>query len=289
MMDRRQFVLSSLSAAFTSFAANSEAAPLKIGHRQASMIKEPGPGVFEIAGRIPGISGVELQVHFRGTTLWDRDTLLACKRGAERAGLRIPSLAGIWAGGASLVDTGPGEDNVRKAIKAADGLGAKVILAAAFKANCPNMDQEQSYGPVVTMLQKVAQEATDAGVTLGLETSLSPADDKELIDLVSRPSVKVYYDADNVERYGHTGQSVPGYKVLGKARIAQVHLKNENRLLEESGRVDWVAALSALKQTGYDGWFFFETSHSGPEQCVNATKKNIQFIKRHFVSAGQSS
>lgn len=39
----------------------------------------------------------------------------------------------------------------------------------------------------------------DAGVVLGLETSLSPADNRKLVDLVNHPAVQVYYDVHNFE------------------------------------------------------------------------------------------
>lgn len=282
MLDRRRFVFSSLSAAVAS-TLKPPAPGLKIGHRQANMTAEPGPAVFDIARRIPGISGVELQVQFHNTTLWDRDTLLTYKRGAQNAGLLIPSLAGIWMRGASLLQAGPAEDAIRKSIQAAEALQSKVILVAAFNENCPRMDREESYSPVVAMLQKMAGVAAGAGVTLGLETSLSPSDDRRLIDLVASPAVKVYYDADNVERFGHTGESVRGYEVLGKSRITQIHVKNGDRLLEERGRVNWADALKAVRGIGYDGWLIFETSHSGPEQCVEATQRNIEFIRRQFA------
>lgn len=282
LVDRRRFVLYPFSAALAS-RLKAQPSSLKIGHRQANMTAKPGPAVFEIARRIPGISGVELQVQFHDTTLWDRDTLLAYKQAARNAGILIPSLAGIWMRGAALVQPGPAEDTIRKSIQAAEALQAKVILVAAFKQNCPDMGREESYGPVVAMLRKVASAAAGAGVTLGLETSLSPSGDRKLIDLVASPAVKVYYDADNTERFGHTGESVPGYEALGKSRIIQIHLKNEDRLLEEPGRLNWGHALKALRRIGYDGWFIFETSHSGPEQCVEATRKNIEFIRRQFT------
>ena len=50
------------------------------------------------------------------------------------------------------------------------------------------MDDERSYAPVVSVLQKAASAAADAGVVLAMETSLSPADDRKLIDLVNRPA-----------------------------------------------------------------------------------------------------
>jgi sugar phosphate isomerase/epimerase len=282
MLNRRQFAFSSLFAALGS-TLEAQPAPLKIGHRQANMTNKPGPEVFDIARRIPGITGVELQVQFQKTTLWDRDTLLSYKKGAENAGLLIPSLAGVWTGGATLMQPGPAEETIRKSIQAAEALKSRVILIAAFQKNIPDMGQEASYGPVVAMLQKVAGAASDAGVTLGMETSLSPADDKKLIDLVARPSVKVYYDADNVERFGHKGESVPGYEVLGKSRIGQIHVKNESLLLEEPGRVDWSAALKAIKKINYSGWLVFESNHSGAEQCIEATQKNIAFIRRQLA------
>ncbi|SPE40780.1 exported hypothetical protein [Candidatus Sulfopaludibacter sp. SbA3] len=282
-MQRRQFMVSSLAAAAVTAAGKAEAAPaLKFGHRQANMVNDPGPAVFDLAKQIHGLSAVELQVFFKGTTLWDRDTLNSYQRAAARTGLVTPSIAGIWPPGASLLQPAA-EEHLRKAIQAASALGSTTILAACFEQNCPRMDEEQSYGPVVALLQKVSGAAQDAGVTIGMETSNSPADDRKLIDFVNRPGIRVYYDLDNVERYAHTNQAVAGIELLG-SRIRQVHLKNENRLLEEPGRVEWAAAVKGLAAIHYGGWLFFETSHSGPQQCVEATEKNIAFVTRNFTA-----
>jgi sugar phosphate isomerase/epimerase len=282
-MQRRHFILSSLAAAAVAAARRGEAASaLKFGHRQANMVTDPGPAVFDLAKQIHGLSGVELQVFFKNTNLWDRENLDSYRRAAERTGLAIPSVAGIWPPGASLLQP-TAEEHLRKAIQAAESLHATTILAACFEKNCPKMDQEQSYGPVVTLLQKVSGAARDAGVTIGMETSNSPAEDRKLIDLVNRPSIRVYYDLDNVERYAHTNEAVPGIALLGN-RIRQVHLKNEDRLLEQQGRVNWAAAVKGLAAVHYAGWLFFETSHSGPQQCVEATEKNIAFVTRNFIS-----
>ena len=281
-MQRRQFLLFSLTAAAGAAAQRGDAAAaLKFGHRQANMVNDPGPAVFDLAKQIHGLSGVELQVYFKGTTLCDQATLAAYQRAAERTGLTIPSLAGVWPPGATLLQP-TAEENLRNAIHAAESVHATTILAACFEQNCPKMEQEQSYGPVVALLQKVSGAARDAGVTIGMETSNAPADDSKLIDLVDRPSVRVYYDLDNVERYAHTGEAVPGIAAL-KSRIRQVHLKNEDRLLEEPGRVNWADAVKGLAAIGYAGWLVFETSHSDPQQCIDATQKNIAFVTRHFA------
>jgi sugar phosphate isomerase/epimerase len=76
---------------------------------------------------------------------------------------------------------------------------------------------------------------------------------------------------------------VPGIAIL-KDRIRQVHLKNEDRLLEQPGRVNWASAVKGLAAIGYQGWFVFETTHSSPQQCIDATQKNMAFITSHFAS-----
>lgn len=278
-MQRRRFLLSSLAAAV---GAAGKTAGLKFGHRQANMVTEAGPAVFDLAKQIHGLAGVELQVFFKGTTLWDAETLSGYRRAAERTRLTIPSVAGVWPPDASLLQP-TAEEHLRKAIRVAEQLHATTILVACFEQNCPNMDREPSYGPVVAMLQRLSGAARDAGVTLGMETSNSPADDRKLIDLVDRTNVRVYYDLDNVERYAHKDEAVAGIGIL-KKRIRQVHLKNEDRWLEQPGRVNWAAAVKGLAAIGYTGWFVFETTHSGPRKCVEDTEENIAFVTREFTS-----
>jgi len=274
-MNRRQFLASSIA----SVTALGAPLPLKIGHRQVNMMAEPSLAVFELAHRISGLSGVELHIILKDRSLWDRQTALSYKREANRWGLRVPSLSGIWTPEASLTKPAGREECLRKAIETAELLGASVLLVSALRANCPRMDDEASYVPAVETLRKMAPVAADVGVTLGLETSLSTADIKKLVDLVNHPAVRVFWDFDNLEFYGHKGQSVAGLDLLGVERICQVHCKNEDRLLAEPGRVDWAAAFAALKRIGYESWYVFETKHSSPEQCVEATRKNIEFMR----------
>ena len=97
------------------------------------MTGKPGPEVFDVARQISGLSGVELQILFKGASLWDRETLMAYKRAAERTGLSIPSLAGVWGPNVSILKPGPAEEDLRKAIEAAESLGAgKVINNADY-------------------------------------------------------------------------------------------------------------------------------------------------------------
>jgi sugar phosphate isomerase/epimerase len=194
--------------------------------------------------------------------------------------VRIPSLAGVWDRGVQI-HSPAAADSVVKSIRAAEMLGCGVILLAFFKQNAPDMTSEASYGPVVRMLQKTAKYAADAGVVMGLENSLSPADNKKLVDLVDHPAVRVYYDLHNMAYYGHGDQAIPGVDLLGKGRICMVHVKNGKKLLEEPGPIDWAAAFRALNSIQYDGWYIYETGHDSTEDCIEDTLRNNDFLRKH--------
>jgi sugar phosphate isomerase/epimerase len=167
-------------------------------------------------------------------------------------------------------------------IRAAELLGSGVVLAAFFKEQAPDMDREESYAPMVAMLQKTGAAAADAGVLIGLENSLSPADNKKLLDLIAHPAVRVYYDLYNMATYGHGAEAVPGVKLLGRERICAVHVKNGNKLIEEPGPLDWQAAFAAFNEIGYDGWFTYETAHKNLAACLADTARNNAFLTKHI-------
>ena len=254
--------------------------PLKIGIRAASMKMVGDFNVIRTAASIPGLGGVELQTTSGKVNLRDRDVVLRYKKEADRWGMRIQSLAGVWDRGVKIHKPNASE-SLARTIQAAELLGSGVILLAFFKKDAPDMQNEQSYGPIVTMLQKTAKRAADAGVVMGLENSLSPADNKKLVDLVGHPAVGVYYDLHNMAFYGHADQAIPGIKLLGKERICMVHVKNGTSLLEEPGPIDWAAAFRSFNEIGYEGWYVYESSHASTADCIEDTTKNNAFVKKH--------
>lgn len=290
-MHRRSFLECSLAAGIPlgglrsvrgaeGAAAAKQAPPLKIGIRAASMKMAGNPDVIRIAAGIAGIMGVELQITAGRPNLRDWGTVRRYKREADRWAMRIPSLAGVWDRGVGIGAPAAAE-NIRLSIRAAEMLGSGTLLLASFKQQAPDMTREDSYGPIIAMLREVAPRAADAGVTLGLESSLSPADNAKLVDLVGHPAVRVYYDLHNMAFYGHGDQAIPGVKLLGKERICAVHVKNEKNLIEEPGLIDWAAAFRALNEIGYEGWYVYETAHANIESCVADTVKNNAFLRRH--------
>lgn len=255
--------------------------PLKLGIRAATMGMVGDLAVLQTAAGIPGISGVELQVVSGAKNLRDLNVVRQYKRESDRWGIRIPSLAGVWDRSVKISSPNAPE-SLRTSIRAAEMLGSRVILVAFFKQDAPDMSSEASYGPVVTNLKAVADAAADAGVVLGLENSLSPADNKKLVDLIAHPAVGVYYDLHNMATYGHGADAVPGVKLLGRERICAIHVKNGDKLIEEPGPIDWPAAFAACNEIGYDGWYTYETQHANLAACLADTAKNNQFLAQHI-------
>lgn len=261
--------------------------PYKIGIRQASLRnpEDSSKGMianfdtFKVARDIPGITGVELQVTSGHPNM--RDLSVACryKEEAFRWGLDIPSTAGIWDHPAWGPDAG---SDLLNSIRATEILGARIMLVAFFGKNAPDMTDKQSYGSVVSILKEAAPRAQEAGIVLGLENSLSPKGNKDLVDRIEHPAVKVYYDPDNMYQYGHGEEAVPGIELLGPERIVAFHAKNKGRILQETWRIDWAAAFQALTEIRYDGWLVFETQHKNHQECKEMTQHNIAFIKEHF-------
>src|SRR5215471_527826 len=179
MLDRRQFLGAAAASSIAAWAARS---PIKLAHREGNMLRQSSPSVYELAASIPGLSGVEVQT--TRSNLWDRATALAYKKEANRWGMRTCSMGGSFPAGGTLIDPGPAEESIRKTIRAGEILGAAVVLVPGFFETCPKMDDESSYGPVVDLLKRLAPTADDAGITLGLELSLSLAEYQKLLALV---------------------------------------------------------------------------------------------------------
>lgn len=189
---------------------------------------------------------------------------------------------------------------VVEAIEAASALGASNALLAFFgngdlRWRDENGELENvSEGPyteyrldedgvrrVVEALRQLAPRAEEAGVTLGLENTLTAEQNLEILSEVGSPAVSVYYDTGNSAAYGY---DVPGeIRRLGNERICEMHLKDrESSVLgAPNGEVDFEAVAKACADIGYDGWYVLETS-GRDGQFMEDTRANVAFAEKTF-------
>lgn len=132
---------------------------------------------------------------------------------------------------------------------------------------------------VIGRFREVAPLAEKHGVTLGIESLLSEADHRRIIDSVGSPAVKVYYDTANSNRMGY--DIYKEMKSLGKDNICQVHVK-ENRQLMGKGVIDFQRVRTVLDSIGYDDWLILEGSVPKKMDVEEAYALNSKYLATVF-------
>lgn len=144
--------------------------------------------------------------------------------------------------------------------------------------------KEKGVTRVVEALRQIVPRAEDAGVVLGLETTLTAKQNLEIADRIGSKMVQVYYDVGN--SWGN-GYDVDGeLRTLGNDRICEVHLKDwKTPMLGSEGcMVDMTVCAAALGAIGYDKWLVLETS-GRKGRFIDDTRSNVAFVKKTFPMA----
>jgi sugar phosphate isomerase/epimerase len=152
-------------------------------------------------------------------------------------------------------------------------LKADVVLLPFFgKASLTN-HAEMDY--VAGALKELAPAAEKAGVTLGLEDTISAEDNVRIMERAGSPAVKVYYDVGNSTGGGF--DVLKEIRWLGAQRICQMHLKDNPHYLGE-GSIDFPAVMKAITDIGFEGFANLETDC--PSKSVeNDMTRNLKFIR----------
>jgi sugar phosphate isomerase/epimerase len=144
---------------------------------------------------------------------------------------------------------------------------------------------EDHVSSVVNTLKEIVPRAQDAGVILGLENTITAAQNLEIIERVGSEWLQIYYDVGNSTGNGY---DVPGeLRAIGNDRLCEVHLKDWNTPLLGSaeGMVEMPAVAAALQEIGYDKWLVLETE--GREgRFLEDTRANVAWAKQTFHRVG---
>jgi sugar phosphate isomerase/epimerase len=159
------------------------------------------------------------------------------------------------------------------AIPVAAKLKAPTMLLPTFGKNVPQGDAELD--KFADMLKEYIPAAEKAKVILCLEDSITARENARMFDRVGSKYLQSFYDIANVLSLNvDPAQEI---RFLGKARIGCVHLKDRG-YLGSSGRLDFTAIFTALRDIGYSGWADLETS--SPSKDIEADmRKNLEFVR----------
>jgi sugar phosphate isomerase/epimerase len=172
-----------------------------------------------------------------------------------------------------LKDNSRAQKWVADSIPITANLKAEVVLLPFFgKASLTN-HAEMDY--VAGVLKELAPEAEKAGVTLGLEDTISAEDNVRIMERAGSPAIKVYYDVGNSTGGGF--DVVKEIRWLGAQRICQMHLKDNPHYLGE-GSIDFRAVMKAITDIGFEGFANLETDC--PSKSIeNDMTRNLKFIR----------
>lgn len=203
----------------------------------------------------------------------DRESLL---RKSEETGVAIASTAmGIF----NQVPFKAAPDSVEWAkagVEATHQIGIEVMLLAFFGKNDLKNDAEGT-AETIKRLKQVAPLAEDRNVILGLETTIDADEHLHIIESVASPAVKVYYDTGNSHGNGYDIEKE--IRQLGRELICEVHVKDKSGELFGQGEVDFVGALKALEDIGYDRWFILEGGKVGDFSQAETMKKHAAYLR----------
>ena len=129
---------------------------------------------------------------------------------------------------------------------------------------------------VADLLAEIGPEAEKAKVILGLENTISAAENIHIMDRAKSKAVRVYYDTGN-----SAGKGFDVYReirTLGAKRICQIHLKDNPHYLGE-GQIDFAKVLRSINEAGFKQWAILETE--APSRTIEADlKRNLVYLQR---------
>lgn len=266
---------------------------IKIGACDWSFRESCNPEGFDQAKAL-GMDGLEISSTDEAREVLkiaDPEFQVAYKNAMTRTGLAVSSIALGLMNSYPLASDDRGPAWLEQTITAAAALQAKVILVAFFSdgdllqkkglLGIGGMElKEKELDVVVERLKVAAPKAAEAGVILGLENTLSAAQNLAILDRVQSDAVRMYYDVGNSTNGGY---NVPAEIRDLKDRICQIHFKDGGNFLGE-GDVDMDAVGKAMTDINYNGWVILETAVRDNDRD-GSFLKNIEFVKTMFKTA----
>lgn len=286
----RRRLLSVAATALASTAARAEAAPaprFPVGVCDWMILKRQKLGAFKLAADVSA-DGVEVDMGGLGdrptfdNKLADPATRAAFQAEANAFGLRICSIAmsGFYA--QSFAEREGIDRVVQDAVDTATALRVTTIFLPLGVRNDLTVHPELRPA-VVARLKDAGRRAADAGVTIGIETALDAAGEAALIDEISSPAIRSYFNFANALQNGRDLHAE--LRTLGSGRICQIHASNQDGVwLEKDPAIDLPAVKRTLDGMGWRGWLVVERSRDATDarNVRGNFGANVRTLKRVF-------
>jgi len=139
---------------------------------------------------------------------------------------------------------------------------------------------------VIERLKMIAPKAEDAGVVIGIETSLRATDEARLLDEIGSKAIKSYFNFANALDNGRDVSEE--LKILGKKRICQIHCSNTDGVwLQNDPEIDLKKVKKTLDKMKWEGWLVIERSRDAkdPRNVKWNFSANTAYVKSVFQNS----
>jgi L-ribulose-5-phosphate 3-epimerase len=287
-----RFIALSLAASFAlpmlSRAAEAVARPrYQVAVADLMILKRQKLGAFQLAKDV-GADGVEADMGGLGKreTFDNQLTNTATRQQfldkAKELRLEIPSLAMTGFFAQSFAERPTVPRMIQDCVDTMTVMNVKVAFLP-LGVECDLQQKPELRPRIVERLKMAGEIAAKAGVVIGVETSLSAAEEVKLLEDVGSPAIKIYFNFANAVKNGR--DIATELRTLGKDRICQIHASNEDGVwLENDPKIDLPKIKATLDELGWNGWLVIERSRDAndPRNVKKNFGANTAYLKKVF-------
>jgi len=266
---------------------NSTAQRYKVAVVDLMILKRQKLGAFQLTKDI-GADGVEIDMGGLGQReTFDNKLAIDSVREqflnkAKELNLEIPSLSmsGFYA--QSFPERPTAVKAVEDCINTMKQMNVKVgFLPLGVKGDLVKYPELRP--AVVERLKEVGKIAEQAGVVIGIETSLSATEEVKLLKDIGSPAIQIYFNFANPLEAGRN--LYKEMAILGKNRICQIHCTNKDSVwLQNDPQINMNQVRLTLDKMGWSGWLVIERSRDAkdPHNVKKNFGANTAYVKSIF-------
>ncbi|WPU92371.1 sugar phosphate isomerase/epimerase family protein [Mucilaginibacter sabulilitoris] len=139
---------------------------------------------------------------------------------------------------------------------------------------------------IVSRLKEVGKIAENAGVVIGIETSLDAKSELQLLKDIGSPAIKSYFNFQNA--LDNNRDLEKELQILGKKNIVMIHCTDtDGQWLQNDPKINMEKVKATLDTMGWSGWLVIERSRDTKD--VHNVKWNYSANTAYLKSVFQTS
>jgi L-ribulose-5-phosphate 3-epimerase len=268
------------------FAGNNQR--YKVAVVDLMILKRQKLGAFELTKAI-GADGVEVDMGGLGMRETFESQLATPEirqqflDKAKELDLEICSLAMTGFYAQSYAERTGVDRMVQDCIDTAKAMNVKVAFLPL--GVCDLVKKPELRPAVIERLKAIAPKAKEAGIIIGIETSLAAAEEAKLLDEIGSDYVKSYFNFANACDNGRDVSKE--LEALGKKRICQIHCSDTDGVwLQNDPKINMKQVKKTLDKMKWSGWLVIERSRdkNDTKNVKGNFSANTAFVKSVFQS-----